>query len=109
MSGWKKILVMSALGVALSSVAQVNLRPEVAKTLQAAQEAIQAKQPDAALQRIQELRSNTQLTDPERMLLERVAVVAAMNAQKHVGTTDAAANRKNMMGARSPTLAIASA
>lgn len=82
MTGWKKIVVMSALGVALSSVAQVNLRPEVAKTLQAAQEAIQSKQPDNALQRIQELRSTAQLTEPERMLMERVAVVAAMNAQK---------------------------
>ncbi len=82
MSGWKKILLMSVLGVALSSVAQVNLRPEVAKTLQAAQEAIQAKHPDTALQRIQELRNGMQLTEPERMLLERVAVVAAMNAQK---------------------------
>jgi len=82
MTAWKKIFVMSVLGVALSSVAQVNLRPEVAKTLQAAQEAIQSKQPDTALQRIQELRNGSQLTEPERMLLERVAVVAAMNAQK---------------------------
>jgi uncharacterized protein HemY len=83
MTGWKKIVVMSALGVALSSVAQVNLRSEVAKTLQAAQEAIQSKQPDNALQRIQELRSTAQLTEPERMLMERVTVVAAMNAQKY--------------------------
>lgn len=82
MTAWKKILAMSVLGVALSSVAQVNLRPEVAKTLQAAQEAIQSNQPDTALQRIQELRHGAQLTEPERMLLERVAVVAAMNAQK---------------------------
>lgn len=82
MTAWKKILAMSVLGVALSSVAQVNLRPEVAKTLQAAQEAIQSNQPDTALQRIQELRLGAQLTEPERLLLERVAVVAAMNAQK---------------------------
>jgi tetratricopeptide (TPR) repeat protein len=82
MAAWKKILAMSALGVALSSVAQVNLRPEVAKTLQTAQEAIQSKQPDTALQRIHELRNGTQLTEAERMLLERIAIVAAMNAQK---------------------------
>ena len=82
MTSWKHVFAMSVLGVALSSVAQVNLRPEVAKNLQAAQEAIQAKQPDAALQRIQDLRGMGQLTDPERMLLERIAVVAAMNAQK---------------------------
>lgn len=82
MTSWKHVFAMSVLGVALSSVAQVNLRPEVAKNLQAAQEAIQAKQPDAALQRIQDLRGMGPLTDPERMLLERIAVVAAMNAQK---------------------------
>ncbi len=82
MTAWKKIFALSVLGVALSSVAQVNLRPEVAKTLQAAQEAIQSQQPDTALQRVQELRQAGHLTEPERMLLERISVVAAMNAQK---------------------------
>jgi predicted Zn-dependent protease len=82
MTEWKKILVMSVLGVALSSVAQVNMRPEVAKPLQFAQEALQAKQPDVALQRIQEARAVGQLTEPERMLLERLVVVAAMGTQK---------------------------
>lgn len=81
-TSWRKLFALSVLGVALSSVAQVNLRPEVARNLQAAQEAIQAKQPDTALQRIQDVRGLGQLTDAERMLLERIAVVAAMNAQK---------------------------
>ena len=45
-SSWKKMLALSVLGVALHAVAQVNMRPEVARSLQAAQEAIQAKQPD---------------------------------------------------------------
>jgi predicted Zn-dependent protease len=82
MTAWKKILAMSVLGVALSSVAQVNMRPEVAKPLQSAQEALQAKQPEVALQKIQEARAIGQLTEPERMLLERLAVVAAMGMQK---------------------------
>ena len=79
---WKKMLALSVLGVALHAVAQVNMRPEVARSLQAAQEAIQAKQPDVALQKIQEARSTPQLTEPEKMFLERLSVVAAMNAQK---------------------------
>lgn len=83
MTAWKKFLLMSVLGVALSSVAQVNMRPEVAKPLQSAQEALQAKQPDIALQKIQEARAIGQLTEPERMLLERLAVVAAMGTQKY--------------------------
>jgi len=82
MTTWKKVLVMSVLGVALSSLAQVNLRPEVAKPLQSAQEALQAKQPDVALQKIQEARAMGQLTEPERMMLERLTVIAAMGAQK---------------------------
>jgi tetratricopeptide (TPR) repeat protein len=81
-TSWKKLLALSVLGVALNTVAQVNMRPEVAKPLQAAQEAIQAKQPDVALQKIQEARSTSQLTEPEKMFLERLSVVAAMNAQK---------------------------
>lgn len=83
MTTWKKILAISVLGVALTSVAQVNMRPEVAKPLQSAQEALQAKQPDLALQKIQEARAIGQLTEPERMLLERLAVVAAMGTQKY--------------------------
>ncbi len=79
---WKKLFVWSVLGVALHTVAQVNMRPEVAKSLQAAQEAIQAKQPDVALQKIQEARATPQLTEPEKMYLERLSVVAALNAQK---------------------------
>lgn len=81
-TSWKKLFALSVLGVALNTVAQVNMRPEVAKPLQAAQEAIQAKQPDVALQKIQEARSTPQLTEPEKMFLERLSVVAAMNAQR---------------------------
>ena len=81
-TSWKKLFALSVLCVALNTVAQVNMRPEVAKPLQAAQEAIQAKQPDVALQKIQEARSTPQLTEPEKMFLERLSVVAAMNAQK---------------------------
>ena len=81
-ASWKKLFALSVLGVALHAVAQVNMRPEVAKPLQAAQEAIQAKQPDVALQKIQEVRITPQLTEPEQMFLERLSVVAAMNAQK---------------------------
>ncbi len=81
-SSWKKMLALSVLGVALHAVAQVNMRPEVARSLQAAQEAIQAKLPDIALQRIQEARATPQLSEPEKMFLERLSVVAAMNAQK---------------------------
>ena len=81
-TSWKKLFALSVLGVALHSVAQVNMRPEVSKPLQAAQEAIQAKQPDVALQKIQEARATHQLTEPEKMYLERLSVVAAMNAQK---------------------------
>ncbi len=81
-SSWKKMLALSVLGVALHAVAQVNMRPEVARSLQAAQEAIQAKLPDVALQRIQEARATPQLSEPEKMFLERLSVVAAMNAQK---------------------------
>lgn len=79
---WNKWIAVSVLGVALSSVAQVNLRPEVAKPLQAAQEAIQAKQPEEALKKIQQARAVEQLSEPERLLLERLSIVAAMNAQK---------------------------
>jgi tetratricopeptide (TPR) repeat protein len=81
-TSWKKLFALSVLGVALNTVAQVNMRPEVAKPLQAAQEAIQAKQPDVALQKIQEARSTLHLTEPEKMFLERLSVVAAMNAQR---------------------------
>lgn len=81
-TSWKQLFALSVLGVALHSVAQVNMRPEVSKPLQAAQEAIQAKQPDVALQKIQEARATPQLTEPEKMYLERLSVVAAMNAQK---------------------------
>ena len=79
---WKKWFALSVLGVALNTIAQVNLRPEVAKPLQVAQEAIQAKQPEVALQKIQEARLTSQLTELEKMFLERLSVVAAMNAQK---------------------------
>ena len=79
---WKKLFAWSVLGVALSSVAQVNLRSEVAKPLQAAQEAIQSKQPEEALKKIQEARQVAQLSVAEKMFLERLSVVAAMNAQK---------------------------
>lgn len=79
---WKRLFAWSVLGVALSSVAQVNLRSEVAKPLQAAQEAIQSKQPEEALKKIHEARQVAQLTAAEKMLLERLSVVAAMNAQK---------------------------
>lgn len=79
---WKKLFAYSVLGVALNSLAQVNLRSEVAKPLQAAQEAIQSKQPEEALKKIQEARQVAQLTPAEKMLLERLSVVAAMNAQK---------------------------
>ena len=82
MASWKQLFALSVLGVALNAVAQVNLRPEVAKSLQAAQEAIQAKKPDDALSKIQEARAVPALTEPEKMLMERLAVVAAMNAQK---------------------------
>ena len=81
-ASWKKLFALSVLGVALHAVAQVNMRPEVARPLQAAQEAIQAKQPDLALQKIQEARATPQLSEPEKMFLERLSVVAAMNAQK---------------------------
>jgi len=81
-TSWKKLFALSVLGVALHAVAQVNMRPEIAKPLQAAQDAIQAKQPDVALQKIQEARATPQLTEPEKMFLERLSVVAAMNAQK---------------------------
>ena len=81
-TSWKKLFALSVLGVALHSVAQVNMRPEVAKPLQAAQEALQAKQPELALQKIQEARATPQLTEPEKMFLERLSVMAAMNAQK---------------------------
>lgn len=81
-ASWKKLFALSVLGVALHAVAQVNMRPEVARPLQAAQEAIQAKQPDVALQKIQEARATPQLSEPEKMFLERLSVVAAMNAQK---------------------------
>jgi hypothetical protein len=77
-TSWKKWFALSVLGVALHAVAQVNMRPEVAKFLQAAQEAIQAKQPDMALIKIQEARAAQQLTEPEKMFLERLSVVAAM-------------------------------
>jgi Tfp pilus assembly protein PilF len=79
---WKKLFAFSVLGIALNTVAQVSMRSEVAKPLQAAQEAIQSKQPDVALQKIQEARSVPKLTDVEKMYLERLSVVAAMNAQK---------------------------
>jgi hypothetical protein len=79
---WKKLFALSVLGVAIHTVAQISMRPEVAKPLQAAQEAIQSKQPDVALQKIQEARLTPQLTDAEKMYLERLSVVAAMNAQK---------------------------
>jgi Tfp pilus assembly protein PilF len=79
---WKKLFALSVLGVAIHTVAQIRMRPEVAKPLQAAQEAIQSKQPDVALQKIQEARLTPQLTDAEKMYLERLSVVAAMNAQK---------------------------
>lgn len=81
-SSWKKLCAWGVLGVALTTLAQVNMRPEVAKPLQAAQEAIQSKQPEIALLKIQEARSTPQLTEPEKMFLERLSVVAAMNAQK---------------------------
>ena len=81
-TSWKKLFALSVLGLALNTVAQVNMRPEVAKPLQAAQEAIQAKQPDIALQKIQEVRSTPQLTEPEKMFLERLSVVASINAQR---------------------------
>ncbi|WP_333846268.1 hypothetical protein [Limnohabitans sp.] len=79
---WKKLFLLSVLGVALNTVAQVSMRPEVAKHLQAAQVAIQSNQPEVAIQKIQEARFTPQLTEEEMMVLERLSVVAAMNAQK---------------------------
>jgi len=83
MKSWKQLFALGVLGVALSSVAQVNVRPDVAKSLQGAQEALQAKQPEIALKKIQEIRTSFQLTEPEALLMERMSVVAALNAQQY--------------------------
>ena len=65
------------------SAAQVALRAELAKPLQAAQEALKASQPAEALRLVDEARAVPKLSAGERVLIERLAAAAALTAQQY--------------------------
>ncbi len=79
----KTCLVMSLSCFSTGSMAQLHLRPELARPLQQAQEALKLNQASEALQMLQEARKLAALKDDERLLIERLTAVAAMSAQQY--------------------------
>lgn len=90
MVSWKKVFAMSMLGLTLCSVAQVNLRPEIAKNLQNAQVEMNDKNFDAALKYATSARSFVDLNTQERIMIEKAILVAAINAKDFSLATEAA-------------------
>jgi hypothetical protein len=64
--------------------ADVAVRGELARPLQAAREALQARQPLQALRLVDEARAVASLSTSERVLVERMSAVAAQEAQQDV-------------------------
>jgi hypothetical protein len=62
--------------------ADVSVRGELARPLQAARDALQARQAVQALRQVDEARAVPNLTTSERILVERIAAVAAQEAQQ---------------------------
>jgi hypothetical protein len=79
----KTWLVMSLSSLSMGSMAQLNLRLELARPLQQAQEALKLNQASEALLSLQEARKVAALKDEERLLIERLTAVAAMSAQQY--------------------------
>jgi hypothetical protein len=79
----KTWLVMSLSCFSTWSMAQLNLRPELARPLQQAQQALKLNQASEALLSLQEARKVAALKDEERLLIERLTAVAAMSAQQY--------------------------
>jgi hypothetical protein len=87
----KSWLVMCLSCLPAWSMAQLNLRPELARPLQQAQEALKLNQASEALQSLQEARKVAALKDDELLLIERLTAVAAMSAQQYALATPALA------------------
>ena len=80
---WKKYLTAICLAVALVTHAQETMRPEVAKALQVAQDAFNAKKLDEAFQKIQDLKAKQNLNDTEKAFTLRLDAVIALRLDKN--------------------------
>jgi len=69
------------LGISAPSLAQTPIRPEVAKSLQAAQDALKAGQLDSALALSQQTLAMPGITAVEKPLIQRTLAVAALQAK----------------------------
>ena len=70
------------LMVAVAAHAQTEYRREVITAAQGAQEALAAKKPADALAKLSAVRAQADLNPDERLLTDRLAVVAALDAQQ---------------------------
>lgn len=83
------VAVAAVLWTALPTHAQVALRAEVAKPLQAAQELIKSGNPSGALAQAAATRNIANLTELERATVERVAATAALHAKDNASAIEA--------------------
>lgn len=72
-----------ALACAGGARADALLRPEVARPLQAAQEALKARRPEEALAALEPLQARQDLNEAERATLERASAQAALQARQY--------------------------
>ncbi len=86
-TSWQKkfssrgVSILLALGMAISASAQVLVRPEVAKSLQAAQEALKTAQFDNAITLAQQALAIPGITPVEKPVIQRTLAIAAMQAK----------------------------
>ena len=85
-SGWGRAgrasLLALGLAVCLTSWAQIQVRPDLLKPLQAAQEALGARQHQQVLEQLQPLLATPSLTPGELGVMLRMQAVAAMGASQ---------------------------
>ena len=73
--------IMLCMGVILTVNAQVTIRPEVAKSLQAAQDALKAGQAETALNLAQQTLATQGITPIEKPIIQRTLAVSAFQAK----------------------------
>ena len=80
---WKKYLTALCFSIAFLAHTQEAMRPEVAKALQAAQEAFNAKKLEEAYQKIQDVKAKQNLNDTEKSFVLRLDAVIALRLEKN--------------------------
>ena len=104
---FQNICLISALVVSMGMVstthAQVTVRPEVAKSLQAAQEALKAGQAEAALKLAQQTLALPGITAVEKPFIQRTLAVSAYQAKNFELAASTWENLVQDMPAETPT------